>query len=64
VGILGLDSRASIKRLRRRNGKLQFVPETTDPIHSEIDWEKEHDPFDEKVQILGVVEAIFRKKVL
>lgn len=63
VGILGLDSRATIKRLRRRNGKLQFVPETTDPIHSEVDWEKEYDPLDETVQILGVVEAIFRKKV-
>ena len=63
AGILGLDSRATVKRLRRRNGKIQLIPETTDPIHSEIDWEKDYDAFDEQVQIIGVVEAVFRKKL-
>jgi SOS-response transcriptional repressor LexA len=62
VGIMGLDSRATVKRLKRRNGRIILVPETTDPIHSEIDWEQEFDEHDEQIQIIGVVEAIFRKK--
>ncbi len=63
VGILGLDSRATVKRLRRRNGKIQLIPETTDPAHSAIDWEKAYDVFDGQTQIIGVVEAIFKKKL-
>ncbi len=62
AGILGQDPRATVKRLKRRNGKIQLVPETTDPKHSEIDWEQEYDEFHEQIQIIGVVEAVFKKK--
>lgn len=61
AGVMGRDSRATVKRLRRRNGKIRLVPETTDPKNSEIDWEKEYDEFDEELQIIGVVEAVFKK---
>ena len=62
AGITGQDERATVKRLKRRNGKIRLVPETTDPKHSEIDWEKEFSELDEDFRIIGTVIAIFKKK--
>ena len=63
VGITGLDERATIKRLKRRNGKIRLVPETTDPKNSEIDWDKEFSELEEDFKIIGTVIAIFKKKL-
>ena len=62
AGITGYDERATIKRLKRRNGKIRLVPETTDPKNSEIDWDKEFSELDEDFKIIGTVIAIFKKK--
>jgi Peptidase S24-like len=62
AGITGQDERATVKRLKRRNGKIRLVPETTDPKNSEIDWEKEFSELDEDFRIIGTVIAIFKKK--
>ena len=62
AGIFGQDERATVKRLRRRNGKIQLIPESTDPTNYEIDWEKEFNALDDEFRIIGVVEAIFKKK--
>lgn len=62
AGITGFDERATIKRLKRRNGKIRLVPETTDPKNSEIDWDKEFSELDEDFKIIGTVIAIFKKK--
>jgi peptidase S24-like protein len=62
AGIIGHDDRATVKRLRRSNGKIRLIPESTDTIHYELDLDKEFNEFDEDFQIIGVVEAVFKKK--
>ncbi len=62
AGIIGQDVRATVKRLRRRNGKIQLVPESTDPKNYEVDLEKEFSLLDDDFKILGTVIAIFKKK--
>ena len=62
AGIVGQDERATIKRLKRRNGKIRLVPETTDPKNAEIDWEKEFSDLDGSFTIFGVVIAVLKKK--
>lgn len=63
AGIVGQDERATIKRLKRRNGKIRLVPETTDPKNAEFDWEKEFSDLDEIFTVFGVVIAVFKKKL-
>ena len=62
AGIFGQDNRATIKRLKRRNGKILLYPESDDPKHYVIDWEKEFNDFDQGFSVYGVVEAVFKKK--
>jgi hypothetical protein len=63
AGILGQDQRATVKRLSRRNGKIQLKPESSDDSNYTIDWEKEFDErLDNEFRIIGVVEAVFKKK--
>lgn len=62
AGIFGQDERATIKRLKRRNGKIQLLPESTDAKHYEIDWEREFSELDDDFRIIGVVKAVFKKK--
>ena len=64
AGIVGQDERATLKRLKRRNGKIRLVPETTDPKNAEIDWEREFSEWDEEFKVIGTVIAIFKKKTL
>jgi SOS-response transcriptional repressor LexA len=62
AGIFGQDDRATVKRLKHRNGKYQLIPESNDPHHYELDWEKEFNKLDGEFKIVGVVEAVFKKK--
>jgi len=62
AGFLGQNERSSVKRLRRRNGRIQLMPESTDPSNYELDWEKEFDELDDEFRIIGVVEAVLKKK--
>ena len=63
AGILGQDQRATVKRFCRRNGKIQLTPESSDDSNYTIDWEKEFDDkLDDDFRIIGVVEAVFKKK--
>lgn len=63
AGILGQDERATVKRFFRRNGKIQLRPESSDESNYEIDWEREFDEnLDDEFTIIGVVEAVFKKK--
>jgi hypothetical protein len=65
AGILGHDERASVKRFHRRNEKIQLKPESSDESNYDLDWEKEFDEtLDEEFKIIGVVEAVFKKKQL
>jgi peptidase S24-like protein len=64
AGILGQDERATVKRFYRRNGKIQLKPESSDESNYNIDWEKEFDEkLDDEFKIIGVVEAVFKKKL-
>lgn len=62
AGIFGQNERATIKRIRRQNGKIRLIPESYDPNHYELDWEKEFNELDEGFKIIGVVDAVFKKK--
>ena len=63
AGILGQDQRATVKRFCRRNGKIQLTPESSDDSNYTIDWEKEFDEkLDDEFRIIGVVEAVFKKR--
>ena len=57
ASISGIDTLATVKRFRRRNNKVQLIPESTDGTHYEIDWEKELDG--NELNIVGIVEAVF-----
>jgi hypothetical protein len=62
AGIFELDKLATIKRLKYRNGKIQLVPESTDQEHyNNLDFEKELEK--SEINIVGVVEAVFKKKL-
>lgn len=62
AGIFGQDNRATVKRIKRGNGKIKLIPESNDPSHYELDWEKEFNELDGEFRIVGVVEAVFKKK--
>lgn len=63
AGILGQNERATVKRFSRRNGRIQLKPESTDESNYDLDWEKEFDEtVDDEFRIIGVVEAVFKKK--
>jgi hypothetical protein len=62
AGIFGQDKRATVKRMKCNNGKIRLIPESYDPSHYELDWEKEFNELDGQFQIIGVVEAVFKKK--
>jgi hypothetical protein len=62
AGIFGRDDLATVKRMRHRNGKILLIPESNDPSHYELDWEKEFNELDGEFKIVGVVEAVFKKK--
>lgn len=59
--IVGLDDRATIKRLNRRNGRIILRPESSD-TYSPIDVEREFDRFDNGFSVYGVVRAVFKKR--
>lgn len=60
--IYGPNARSTIKRYKRENGKIRLIPETTDPKNIELDWELEFDELDDGFKIIGVVEAVFKRK--
>ena len=60
--IVGVDNRATVKRFKRTNGKIQLLPESTDPKHDPIDLEREFNVLDDDLKVRGVVIAIFKKK--
>ena len=62
VGILGHDDRYTIKRLKRHSGKIKLIPESNDHRHYELNWVEEFNEFDDDFRIVGVVEAVFKKK--
>lgn len=63
ASIVGQDERATVKRLSRRNGRIQLKPESSDESNYEIDWEKEYDEkSDDEFKIIGVVKAVLKKK--
>lgn len=62
AGIFGQDERATVKRIKYRNGKIKLIPESNDPSHYELDWEKEFNVLDGEFKIVGVVEAVLKKK--
>lgn len=63
AGISGYDERATIKRLKLENGRIRLFPESNDPGHVELDWERELGNLDEGVRIIGIVEAVFKRKM-
>lgn len=60
--IFGQDERAKLKRLKGRNGKIRLIPESYDPSKYEPDWKKEFNELDDEFRIVGVVEAVFKKR--
>ena len=60
AGIFEFDTLATVKRCRYRNNKIQLIPESTDRVHYEIDWEKELSGHE--LNIVGIVDAVFKKK--
>lgn len=63
AGILDQDVRATVKRFCRRNGRIQLKPESSDESNYQFDWEKEYDEkLGDQFEIIGVVEAVFKKK--
>ncbi len=61
AGIFEFDTSATVKRLRIHDNKIQLVPESTDSSHYN-NFEFERDFKNSEVNIVGVVEAVFKKK--
>jgi hypothetical protein len=62
VEIIGHDQRATVKRWMYDNGRIRLIPESTDQRHSEINLEAELGKLDGRLNIIGVVEAVFKYK--
>ncbi|MFN8414124.1 MAG: S24 family peptidase, partial [Anaerolineales bacterium] len=61
AGIFNTDTLATVKRLRYHGNKIQLIPESTDS-NEEQNAELERDIASNEVNIVGIVEAIFKKK--
>lgn len=61
AGIFEFDKLATVKRLRYHDNKIQLIPESTDSSHYN-NSEYERDFKNSEINIVGVVEAVFKKK--
>ena len=62
AAIFGQDELATVKRIKCNDGKIRLIPESNDPSHNELNLEKEFNEFGGEFMIIGVVEAVFKKK--